>query len=138
MPNLTLASVTAIGQAVRLLAVNLVFQLLGGRKTTLTEIKVAMPEGVGVVGWRQQVRCHFPADSLQQSDPEAREGMFAPITTHMQMKEPVRTNTASPLGAHHCSSFIRPPGVVLLLWRVIEFTRTCDSKKSNTECSEQS
>lgn len=86
MPNsMPMASVTAIGQAVRLLAVNLVFRLLGGTKTTLTEINVAMPEGVGVVGWRQQVRCHFPADSLQQSDPEAREGMFAPITTHMQM-----------------------------------------------------
>lgn len=138
MPNsMPMASVTAIGQAVRLLAVNLVFRLLGGTKTTLTEINVAMHEGVGVVGWRQQVRCHFPADSLQQSDPEAGEGMFAPITTHMQMKESARTNTASPLGAHHCSSFARPPGVVLLLWRVIEFTRTY-SKKSNTECSEQS
>lgn len=129
MPNsMPMASVTAIGQAVRLLAVNLVFRLLGGTKTTLTEINVAMPEGVGVVGWRQQVRCHFPADSLQQSDPEVREGMFAPITTHMQMKEPVRTNTASPLGAHHCSSFVRPPGVVLLLWRVIEFTRIVIAK----------
>lgn len=85
MPNsMPMASVTAIGQAVRLLAVNLVWSL-GGTKTTLTEINVAMPKGVGVVGWRQQVRCHFPADSLQQSDPEAREGMFAPITTHMQM-----------------------------------------------------
>lgn len=60
MPNLTLASVTAIGQAVRLLAVNLVFQLLGGRKTTLTEIKVAMPEG-GSCGVETAGQVPFPS-----------------------------------------------------------------------------
>ena len=72
-----------MARLLRLLAVNLVFQLLGRRETTLTELNVVIPKGVGVVGWSQQVICQFPADSLQQSDPEAREGMFAPITTHI-------------------------------------------------------